>query len=209
MDGNRRWAKARGLPPQAGHAEGAKVFRRLIDDCCHGFGIDCMTFYAFSTENKSRQEKEIEALTAIFGKYLDDISKLTDSDIRLKFIGDLSFFSPKFASKAHKAEETSANRTGMKVVVALNYGGRAELERAARLSAANGGGIAEYLYDTEYPDLDLLVRTGGEKRLSNFLLWQSAYAELYFTDKLWPDFTKDDLQAAIDEYASRNKRFGR
>ena len=211
MDGNGRWAAARHLPRTAGHAEGAKVFRRIADHCAdiaETAGIERATFFAFSTENKFRPAEEISALTGLFEKYLDDIKKMAQKNVRLSFHGDLSFFSTRLQNKIADAVQTSAGNTGITIGICVNYGGRGEIAAAARAWAENGF-AGELDRHFTIPDADLLIRTGGEKRISNFLLWQSAYAEIYFEDKMWCDFTTRDLDTAVEWFKNRNRRFGK
>jgi len=212
MDGNRRWAKKRGLPTDMGHSKGADVFKERVYDLAE-LGVKHATFFAFSTENLNRRADEVNGLMRLFESRLDGLTKMAARNIRLIFIGDLSIFSDKLIKKAEEVMKESENNTGMTCRVGLNYGGRAEIIRAVKLSAQSGNGLDEknfsdYLYTQGAPDVDLIIRTGGEKRLSNFLMWQSAYAELYFTDTLWCDFTKKELIKALDDYAKRNRRYG-
>jgi undecaprenyl diphosphate synthase len=203
MDGNRRWAKARLLPAVMGHKRGADVFRERVCDLS-SLGIKNVTFYALSTENLSRSEDEVSNLMKLFEAQLDDVSKMTNSEnIRLRFIGDLSVFSDSLREKIQRAEKESADMTGLTCTLALNYGAKDEIMRAVN---SHGCRFYEVLHS---PEVDLIIRTGGEKRLSNFLLWQAAYAELYFTDTLWCDFSKDELVKAIEDYSSRNRRLGK
>ncbi|MCL2634776.1 MAG: polyprenyl diphosphate synthase [Oscillospiraceae bacterium] len=214
MDGNRRWAKKRGLPTAMGHLKGADVFKERVHDLSD-MGIKHATFFAFSTENLNRRADEVSGLMRLFESQLDELMKTAEKDIRLIFIGDLSVFTDKLQKKAAQVEQESAGNKGMVCRLALNYGGRAEITRAvSRLILFSPRGnvteqeFADELYTKGAPDVDFIIRTGGEKRLSNFLLWQAAYAELYFTDTLWCDFNKDELTIALNDYASRNRRFG-
>ncbi|MCL1823467.1 MAG: polyprenyl diphosphate synthase [Oscillospiraceae bacterium] len=216
MDGNGRWAKKRGLPRKLGHREGAKVFKKCVDDCID-LQLQCVTFYAFSTENAKRPQDEVSALIKLFDEYLDDIRKMNDKNVRLRFLGELSFFPEKTRMKMFDAENATKNNTGLQCSLALNYGGRSEIIHAVQNLMANDCGsvqlteetFGKYLYTSGLPDVDLIIRTGGEKRISNFLLWQAAYAEYIFTDVLWCDFGKSDLEAAIREFSERNRRFGK
>jgi len=213
MDGNRRWAKKRGLPTQAGHAKGADVFRDRVYDLAD-MGVKNTTFYAFSTENLKRGADEVNGLMRLFETRIDSLRKSAAKNIRLIFIGDLSIFSDKLQKKTAEITEETKDNSGMTCRVALNYGGRAEIIRAVNKITENNENItqrdfSDYLYTKDAPDVDLIIRTGGEKRLSNFLLWQAAYAELYFTDTLWCDFTKDELYKAIEDYGERERRYGR
>jgi undecaprenyl diphosphate synthase len=212
MDGNGRWAKKRLLPRSVGHREGAKVFRR-VSELCRDIGIECATFYAFSTENRSRPKDEVDGLVRLFDEYLDEIKKSTaDKNERVIFLGDLTFFGEGIQAKADDiTRETQAN-TGFTCAVAVNYGGHDEIIRAVKRLNASGDppeNLPKYLYTADLPDVDLIIRTAGEQRLSNFLTWQSAYAELYFSDTLWPDFSRKDLLLALQSYAGRQRKFGK
>jgi undecaprenyl diphosphate synthase len=212
MDGNRRWARKRLLPAAAGHKKGADVLRERVYDLA-ARGIGCTTFYALSTENLNRSADEVANLMRLFEANMDDLQRITDdANVRLRFIGGLSVFSAELQARMFDVAVRSERNTGMLCQIALNYGAKAEIVRAARLLAETGKEITEPAF-TEYlctaTDVDLIIRTGGERRLSNFLLWQAAYAELYFTDTLWCDFTKSELDKALDEYANRNRRHGR
>jgi undecaprenyl diphosphate synthase len=223
MDGNGRWAKKRGLPRTAGHAAGAETFRRVAT-YCKDIGVEYLTVYAFSTENWKRPPEEVGLILDLLDKYLREaIEKMERDDVRLRIFGDTSALSDKLRALIGDTDEISRRTGGMQVNVCVNYGGRAELLRAAELYAAeraqgggegaDGGGLTEerfsgYMFSSGVPDPDLLIRTGGEKRLSNFLLWQAAYSELYFTDALWPDFDERALDRAIADYAGRSRRYG-
>lgn len=219
MDGNGRWAKKRGLPRTAGHREGAKTLRTLIRDL-DDLGIKYATFYAFSTENWKRSDEEVSALMKLLEDNLDDLVNYENENIRLRFIGGRERLSQVLQDKMQRAEEKSRDRTGLTVTLAINYGGRDDITRAAKKAAelAKDGflkpsditedTLGAMLQTEDIPDVDLMIRTGGESRLSNFLLWQVSYAELYFCDTLWCDFTKKDLIAAIDEFSGRNRRYG-
>ncbi|MGN0597482.1 MAG: isoprenyl transferase [Ruminiclostridium sp.] len=219
MDGNGRWAQKRGLPRKAGHAQGAKTFKRCVDDC-RDLGIKCVTFYAFSTENWKRPKDEVDALMKLFGDYLDDIRKMSQKNTKLLFLGDMTVFSEELQRKIKETEEISANNTGMILCIAVNYGGRDEIVHAVRRiadDAVNGivspkniseKLVEDYLYTKGLPEVDLIIRPSGEMRTSNFLIWQAAYAEFISMDVLWPDFKKSDLEKALEEYAHRNRRFG-
>ena len=212
MDGNGRWAKKRNMPREYGHRFGVKAFRRIVDYCGE-IGLEVATFYAFSTENWKRPKKEVNAIMRLMDAYLDECEKKIDSyDFSLRFLGDKSAFSDDFQRRMIDLEKRSAGRRRV-LNIALNYGGRDEIVHACnRLIAAGETVTAETLQNALYtgdcPDPDLIVRTGGELRISNFLLWQAAYAELYFTDVLWPDFGPADLDAAIAEFHSRKRRYG-
>ena len=220
MDGNGRWAKKRGLPRSAGHTAGAQTFRKIAR-YCSDIGIKYLTVYAFSTENWRRPSDEIDALMRLFKDYMmEALRDFKDDSIVLRFIGDRSKFSPELLSLMNENEEESCDRDGMVLNIAMNYGGRAELVTAIRdmASEVKEGSlqpdditeelVSQHLYTKGQPDPDLIIRPSGENRTSNFLLWQSAYAEYVIMDVLWPDFTKDDLNQALIEFAKRNRRFG-
>ena len=220
MDGNGRWAKRRGLPRSAGHAAGAANFKK-ITRYCSKIGIRYLTVYAFSTENWTRPAEEVSALMTLFRKYLEEaLRDFRDDDIVVRFLGDTAAFPPELQTLIRETEEISAARTGMVLNIAMNYGGRTELVRAVRSIAerVRAGELApdaiteetvsSALYTAGQPDPDLIIRPSGEHRTSNFLLWQSAYAEYVIMDVLWPDFGPDDLNAALREYANRSRRFG-
>lgn len=218
MDGNGRWAKKRGLPRTAGHAMGAETFRRIAT-YCKDIGVSYLTVYAFSTENWKRPEDEVKAIMDLLEKYLyEAIDQMEKEKVRMKFFGDTSVLSPKLQKLISETEEISAKLEGCQVNICVNYGGRDEILRAAEAygkAVANGEAkslcekdFERGLFSADIADPDLLIRPGGEMRLSNFLLWQAAYAELYFTDTLWPDFTQAELDRAIAEYNRRNRRFG-
>lgn len=213
MDGNGRWAKRRGLPREYGHTVGAKVFRRLVE-YCGDIGIKCVTVYAFSTENWRRPENEVKAIMKLFREYLDDaVVTMTERDIRIVFLGDKAIFPDDLRQTMERIERDSANNT-LRLNIAINYGGRDEIVHAVnKLIAAGEVNITEQmisdnLYTLDAPDPDLIVRSGGEMRLSNFLMWQSAYSELYCVDTLWPDFTERDVDKAIAAYNMRERRYG-
>jgi len=220
MDGNGRWATGRGLPRTAGHDAGREVFRRIAT-YCKDIGVEYLTVYAFSTENWKRSEEEVNAIMSLLKQYLfEALEKMEKDRIRLKFLGDLSRLSPELQELAKQTEEVSARYEGFQANICLNYGGRDEIVRAAKFFAAKCAagecsadalteqGFASYLFSDGIPDPELIIRPSGEIRISNFLLWQSAYAEYYFTDVLWPDFTSDELDRAIAVYHGRNRRFG-
>jgi undecaprenyl diphosphate synthase len=213
MDGNGRWAKKRALPRKLGHREGGKAFKKCVDDCIE-LGLSHVTFYAFSTENQKRPKDEIEALLKLFDEYLDDIREMDDKNARLRFIGDLGFFPESTQKKMREAEEATAKNTGLTCALALNYGGRNEILHAVGKIISEGKNVyseedfGAYLYTAGMPDVDLIIRTGGERRISNFLIWQAAYAEYVYTDTLWPDFGKKELEKALKEFSERSRRFG-
>jgi len=216
MDGNGRWAQAHGVPVAEGHRAGTRAVRRTVEAAIE-LGIESLTIYAFSTENWSRPEDEVDDLIEIFGETIDrELPDLCKEGVRARFIGRRDRV-PEWLQErmANLEAETEANDR-LSLWIALDYGGRAEIAEAARRLVAEGvaaddvdeAAIAARLYAPELPDPDVLIRTSGERRISNFLLWQLAYAELVFVDTLWPDFGEADLRAALDEYASRGRRFG-
>lgn len=220
MDGNGRWAKKRFLPRSAGHRAGASNFR-TITRYCSKIGVKYLTMYAFSTENWSRPAEEVGALMGLFKEYLEEaLRDFMDENIRVRFIGDVSAFPKDLRTLIQEVEESSASKTGMVLNLAMNYGGRAEITRAAQAFARQVAAgekrpedltqelFSSYLYTGGQPDPDLIIRPSGEERLSNFLLWQSAYAEFVYFDILWPDFKTSDLDEAIRIYSSRQRRFG-
>ena len=220
MDGNGRWAKLRGLPRKAGHREGAQTFR-TITRYCSQVGIRYLTVYAFSTENWKRPEDEVGALMGLFKAYLKEaLEDFQDDDIVVRFIGDKSGFSPELQALMTENEESSKNRDGMVLNIAMNYGSRDEIVRAVRqISEEVRSGalrpedvseqlISDRLYTAGQPDPDLIIRPSGEYRISNFMLWQAAYTEFVIMNKLWPDFTKADLDEALRIYSQRNRRYG-
>ena len=215
MDGNGRWAKKRGMPREFGHKKGAETFKKIMEYCGE-IGLKAATFYVFSTENWKRSEKEVSALMKLLDEYLDDCYqrlKRKERDVRFVFLGDKAPFTPSLRAKMEKIEEESKNNSRI-VNLAINYGGRSELVHAYHTLIKEGktdiceDDITHALYTKDSPELDMVIRTGGDLRISNFLLWQTAYAELYFTDKLWPDFDTADLDAAIEVFKSRQRRFG-
>lgn len=213
MDGNGRWAEHKGLPREYGHKHGAKALKRVISRCSE-HGIKAATFYAFSTENWKRPSHEVNAIMNLLDNSLDEIINNTkENDIIYRFIGDISVLDEHLQKKINTIE--NMNATGEHIVnIALNYGSKSELVSAYNKIASKGKttiteqDIESELYTSDSPPLDLLVRTGGELRLSNFLLWQAAYAELYFTDVLWPDMTEKDVDLAIETFMNRKRRFG-
>ena len=213
MDGNGRWAKKRGLPRTAGHKVGAETFRSIAT-YCQELGIQYLTIYAFSTENWKRPKDEVDTLMNLLEQYLQEAIDTMERDyIRLRFFGDLSALSPELQALAHRTDDISGHYDGFQANICLNYGGRAEILRAAQLCAAAGEdwteeNFSKYLWSAGIPDPELIIRPSGELRLSNFLLWQCAYSEFYFCDTLWPDFTRADLDKAIIDYQKRDRRFG-
>lgn len=220
MDGNGRWATARGLPRIAGHKAGAEALRRTIRGAITA-GVSWLTIYAFSSENWRRPEAEILDLTGLLRHYLrHEVASLVKEGVRLRFLGDRSRFESDIGQDLLKAEQVSAGNTLLNLNVALSYGSRAEIVDVVREAMRRGAQgnlqaeqiteevVAAMLSTSGMPDPDLVIRTGGDQRLSNFLLWQSAYAELLFLDRLWPDFTDEDFHAALVEFARRERRFG-
>lgn len=211
MDGNGRWASAKGLPRAIGHQRGVEAVRKLVRNVGQ-MGIECLTLYAFSSENWKRPEEEVDDLMNLMRKFIkSDLPEFIANDVRLKIIGDWQGLAPDIVTMLEDALERTAGGKYI-LAVALNYGSQQEIAAAAARAAAAGevtaDTIAAHLYTADLPPLDLLVRTSGEVRLSNFLLWQSAYAEMVFVDTLWPDFTPDHLQQALDDFAQRERRYG-
>ena len=219
MDGNGRWAKKRGLPRKFGHREGAKNFRSITKHA-KAVGIDYLTYYAFSTENWKRPDDEVSSIMDLFEKYLDEVEDFIEENIRIRFIGDRSVLRPSLQAKMQHTEEVSKDFDSMTLVLAINYGGRDEichsvktLAEKVKLGELEPEDITEEmiernLYTEEMPPLDLVIRPSGEQRLSNFMIWQAAYAEFYYTNILWPDFRNDDFDRAIMDFCERNRRFG-
>ncbi len=212
MDGNGRWAKKRLLPRVAGHKAGVEAVRTIVR-AAGDLGIEAMTLYAFSSENWKRPEEEVNDLMGLMKRFiLSDLDEFAANDVRLKVIGNWRALAPDVVALIGNALERTSGNKRTTLAVALNYGAQDELVRAATAAAAEGpiteDAIAAHLDTADMPPLDLLIRTSGEVRLSNFLLWQSAYAELYFTDILWPDFKPADLKAALDHFARRDRRYG-
>ncbi|MBE6712615.1 MAG: di-trans,poly-cis-decaprenylcistransferase [Ruminococcaceae bacterium] len=213
MDGNGRWAKSRLMPRLAGHKEGVENFKRIAEYLIE-LDIEVATFYAFSTENWKRPQDEVENIMSLLVEYLEKwLAQNNEKNMRFRFIGDRRAFSPRIQALMDEVEKKSSHFRNQ-LNLALNYGSRDELARAFRLLAEEGKkditpeDISSHLYTVGQPDVDLIIRTGGEIRLSNFLLYQSAYAEFYFSDKLWPDFSSEDLDDAIAYFNHRERRFG-
>ena len=220
MDGNGRWAKRRGLPRTAGHAQGARVVEQILEDADH-MGIRYLTVYAFSTENWSRPDSEVKALMNLLRTYMKtSLAKCAKNNVRIRVLGDKTKLDKDLQDAIANLEMETTNNTGIGFQIAINYGSRDEIVRAVRRISEN---VRKGLIDPEeinenmitnnldtggIPAPDLLIRTGGEQRISNFLLWQTAYAELYFCDVAWPDFTKDDLEKAVDAFNGRERRYG-
>lgn len=220
MDGNGRWAKLRGLPRSAGHRIGAQTFRN-ITRYCNRLGIRYLTVYAFSTENWIRPVEEVKAIIGLFREYLIDADNYQDENVQLQFIGDISRFDPEIQELIADCEQKSAGYTGLHLNIAMNYGGRNELLHGMKqffadvqagkrtLEELDETLFSQYLYTKDQPDVDLIIRPSGEYRLSNFMIWQSAYAEYVFMDGiLWPDFSEKNLDKALETFAKRNRRFG-
>ena len=219
MDGNGRWAKKRGLPRKFGHREGAKNFRTITRHAKE-IGVQYITFYAFSTENWKRPQDEVDSIMDLFEKYLDEVNDFVEENIRVRFIGDRTRLSKTLQRKMAKVEEDSKDFDSMTLILAINYGGRDEICHSVKKIAqmVKDGSlepdditqdiIQQNLYTEEIPSLDLVIRPSGEQRLSNFMIWQAAYAEFYYTNILWPDFKNDDFDKAVIAFSERNRRFG-
>ena len=213
MDGNGRWAQRRGMPREFGHSHGAATFKK-IGRYCESIGIKYMTVYAFSTENWKRPKKEVDTIMKILDDYIEDcFVEMVDDNVRVRFIGNLDIFPQSVQDKMAKIERETAHKPFM-LNVAVNYGGREEITNACNRLIAQGkqsiteDDISASIYTADCPDPDLIVRTGGDLRTSNFLLWQSAYAEYYFTDTLWPDFSSKNVDEAVAVFYSRKRRYG-
>ena len=216
MDGNGRWAQARHRPRVFGHQAGVKAVRRVVEDASE-MGVKCLTLYSFSTENWSRPKAEIAALFSLLREYVEeDLQTLHDRGVKIRILGSREGLKPDLLALIHRVQSTTAENKDFYLNIAFNYGGRDEFIRATQKAIASGhtaetltSDVLESFLDTAgLPDPDLVIRTSGEMRVSNFLLWQAAYAEFVFTDVLWPDFTKSDLESAINEYQRRDRRFG-
>ncbi len=220
MDGNGRWAERRHRPRSFGHRAGQKAVRAAVEYCLRR-GVGALTLFAFSSENWNRPQDEVGALMELFLKALDrEVEELHGNGVRVRFVGDLAAFAPELHSRMRTAMARTADNTALALNVAVNYGGRWDITQAARRVAADAvrgtldpasldeAGLAPYLCLADLPPPDLLIRTGGERRISNFLLWQIAYAELYFTDTLWPDVDAAELDRALADFAARERRFG-
>ena len=215
MDGNGRWAKKRLLPRTAGHLAGFERFVQLVESC-HDLGVKYLTVYAFSTENTKRDKKEVSALFSLAARAITRYeSKLMEKNIKGVVIGDIDMAGEKLDAAIRQSIQNLSGNTGMTLCIAFCYGGRREIINAVNKAIQSGETeiteetFSKYLYTSDIPDPDLIIRTSGEKRLSNFLLYQSAYSELYFTDALWPDFDKAELEKAISDYSGRKRRYGR
>ena len=218
LDGNGRWAKKRGLPRTAGHAAGSETFRKIAT-YCKNIGVEYLTVYAFSTENWKRPEEEVSTIMKLLNRYLEEaIATMEKDKIKMKIFGNVEGLSPQLRALVEKTDEISKKYEGFQANICLNYGGRDEIVNAAKryaqdLAEGKAGELTEdvfsdYMYSAGIPDPDLLIRPGGEKRISNFLLWQCAYSEFYYTDVLWPDFSEKELDKAIEEFKSRDRRYG-
>ena len=221
MDGNRRWARAHGLPVIAGHEKGAETLTEIVK-ASKDLGIKYVTVYAFSTENWKREKAEVDGLMSLLRKYLDkSFKELEDNNARILLVGEREMLAPDIVEKMQQIEERTAKNSDIILCVALSYGGRQEIICASKKIAElvqNGElkikdvdekKFSDMLYTKDLPDPDLLIRTSGEKRISNFLLWQLSYSEFYFSDTLWPDFSKQELVDIIDEYKKRERRYGK
>ncbi|MDE5947006.1 MAG: isoprenyl transferase [Oscillospiraceae bacterium] len=219
MDGNGRWAKKRGLPRTFGHTEGAKNFRKIVR-YCKDIGIKYISFYAFSTENWKRPKDEVSAIMNLFREYIVDVRNYLSENTKMVFLGDISALDEDLQKKIIDLENDTKDYTEMTLMMAVNYGGRDEIANATRqiaqkvkdgeldINDISEDTVNNFLYTREAPDVDLIIRPSGELRLSNFLIWQSAYAEFYFTDVLWPDFTPKELDKALIDFSKRGRRFG-
>ena len=220
MDGNGRWAKSKHLPRSSGHQKGVQSVRKIVKHCAK-IGVNTLTLFAFSSENMKRSDEEVSLLFRLFLTVLkSETKKLKDNNIKLKIIGDLSVFTPEIQSLAEDAQEQLQNNNGLNLVIAANYGGQWDIAEAAKKIAEkvsvdrlkpqdiDSDLFHNYTALAEYPTVDLLIRTSGEVRISNFLLWDIAYSELYFCDTLWPDFDEEELSLAIESFHSRDRRFG-
>lgn len=215
MDGNGRWAKKRSMPRSAGHIAGAKNFKDIAR-YCNKIGLEYLTVYAFSTENWKRPKDEVDGIMNLLRDYLKDAENFKSDNIRVKFIGDLEPLDEDIKELIKKDEEGSKDATGLKLNIAINYGGRDEIKNAVKKIVESGINpdeineqtISDKLYTAGMPDPDFIIRPSGEYRLSNYLIWQSAYAEYWFSDVLWPDFKPRHLEKAIEEFNHRNRRFG-
>lgn len=214
MDGNRRWAKNKNLPTAVGHKKGAEALKNTLK-ACHEFGIKYLTVYAFSTENWNRKPEEVDFLMDLLVQTLKtELDEMNENNVVVKFIGDKAPLNNKLQDVMNNAEAKTANNTGVNLQIAFNYGARAEIVRAVKniikdnIKDINEETISNYLYTSNIPDPDLLIRTGGEMRVSNYLLWQIAYSEIIVTKYFWPEFDKNKLAECIKEFAKRNRRYG-
>lgn len=221
MDGNRRWAKEKHLPSAMGHSKGVESLKNILK-ACHSYGVEYLTVYAFSTENWNRSQDEVNFLMTLLANTLkNELAELDENEVRIKFIGDIDGLNPNLQKILRNSEAQTKNNTGVKLQIAFNYGSRMEITRACKniaqqvkdglinLDDITENTISGNLFTAEIPDPDLLIRTGGEKRISNYLMWQCAYSEIYVTDTYWPEFDKNSLADAIFEYGRRTRRFGK
>ncbi len=210
MDGNGRWARRRGLPVGAGHRAGARALKRIVR-AADDQGVEHLTVFSFSTENWGRPEDEVQELMTLFSELIEaEIDELDAEDVRIAFIGRREELNDQLRGRISAAEERTRDNSGLRLWIAMNYGGRAEIvDAAARYTGGGEEAFGALMYRPELRDPELMIRTSGEERLSNFLLWQSAYAELHFSDRLWPDFRPEDLERALEDYGRRQRRFGR
>lgn len=221
MDGNRRWAKEKHLPSAMGHSKGVESLKKILK-ACHSYGVEYLTVYAFSTENWNRSQEEVNFLMSLLANTLkNELAELDENEVRIKFIGDIDGLNPELQKILRNSEEQTKDNTGVKLQIAFNYGSRSEITNACKkiASAVKNGTlnideisentISANLYTSDIPDPDLLIRTGGEKRISNYLMWQCAYSEIYVTNTYWPEFDKDSLAEAVFEYGRRTRRFGK
>jgi len=217
MDGNRRWAKEHKLPSMMGHKKGVDALKN-ITKACDDFGVKYLTLYAFSTENWNRKKEEVDFLMELMVTTINnEIKELNEKNVKMNYIGDLTKLNPTLRKTLDNSKELTKNNTGVVLTVAINYGARDEIVHAIKGIVADGIGVqdidenlvSKYLYTNDLPNPDLLIRTSGEKRISNYLLWQIAYSEVYITDTYWPDFDKNALAGAIKEFAHRERRLGK
>lgn len=221
MDGNRRWAKQRNLPSQAGHNAGVKSLRTIVSSCGK-LGIDYLTVYAFSTENWGRKKEEVDFLMFLLGETIKkEVKNLHANNVKVKIIGNMTMLSKELQKILNDAMNKTSENTGLCLQIAINYGSRDEIKNAVQKIAADAKSgllsveditedtISDYLYTSNIPDPDLLIRTGGDQRVSNYLLWQIAYSEIIITDTLWPDFNQESLEDAVIQFSSRDRRFGK
>lgn len=215
MDGNRRWAKENGLPTPIGHKKGVDALKKILI-ACNNFGIKYLTVYAFSTENWNRKPEEVNFLMDLLGETIkNELKEMNENRVLIKFIGDISKLNDKLRQTLKNAEETTKDNTGVNLQIAFNYGSRAEITKAVQEIVNSGKKniteelISSHLYTASIPDPDILIRTGGEMRISNYLLWQIAYSEIIVTKEFWPEFDEDKLADCIKEFAKRNRRWGK
>lgn len=221
MDGNRRWAKEKHFPSAMGHSKGVEALKKILK-ACHSYGVQYLTVYAFSTENWNRSQEEVNFLMSLLANTLkNELAELDENEVRIKFLGDIDGLNPELQKILRNSEEQTKDNTGVKLQIAFNYGSRMEITNACKkiakqvkdgvlnINDITENTISGNLFTSEIPDPDLLIRTGGEKRISNYLMWQCAYSEIYVTDTYWPEFDKGSLAEAIFEYGRRTRRFGK